>query len=106
MTFSGGEPLLQSGFVREIARELKENKVHVAIETAGHVPWRSFAEVVPFTDLFLYDVKFFSTTEHKRYTGVDNSLILENARILAAYGIPMIVRLVVIPGVNDSSEKV
>jgi pyruvate formate lyase activating enzyme len=102
VTFSGGEPLLQYEFVREVARELKEKNIHVAVDTAGNVPWGSFEEVLPYSDLFLYDIKFFSASEHERYTGVDNRLILENARKLAEHGISMIVRLVVIPGINDS----
>jgi pyruvate formate lyase activating enzyme len=60
---------------------------------------------LPYTDLLLYDIKFSGALEHKRYTGVDNGLILENARKLAAYGIPMIVRFVVLPGINDHSEE-
>ena len=102
VTFSGGEPLLQSEFVRDVARELKEQNIHVAIDTAGNVPWGSFEDVLPYADLFLYDMKFFSASEHERYTGVDNRLILENAGKMAERGIPMIVRLVVIPGINDS----
>lgn len=105
VTFSGGEPLLQSGFIRDVARDLKEQNIHVAIDTAGNVPWHAFAQVLPFTDLFLYDIKFFSASAHKRYTGVDNRLILANARKMAEHGIPLIVRLVVVPGINDSPQE-
>lgn len=61
--------------------------------------------MLPFTDLVLYDIKFFNGSDHQRYTGFDNRLILENARKVAEHGTPMIVRLVVIPGSNDSPEE-
>lgn len=106
VTFSGGEPLLQPEFVRDVARVLKEQNIHVAIDTAGDVLWRYFEEVLPFTNLLLYDIKFINASKHKRFIGVDNRLILENARKLADHGIPMIVRLVIVPGINDSPQEI
>jgi pyruvate formate lyase activating enzyme len=106
VTFSGGEPLLQSEFIRDVASEVVEENIHVAIDTAGNVPWRFFEMVLPYTDLFLFDLKFFDHATHKRHTGVDNRLILENALKLAERGIPVIVRLVILPGLNDSYEEI
>lgn len=105
VTFSGGEPLLQPEFVSAISKELKASDVHVAIDTAGNVSWDSFELLLPFMDLVLYDIKFIDDSMHERYTGVDNHLILDNARRIAARGVNMIVRLVIVPGLNDSEEE-
>lgn len=106
VTFSGGEPLLQPEFVGAVAMKLKDNDVHVAIDTAGNVPWDAFEAVMPFTDLILYDIKFDDSALHKQFTGVDNKAIIKNARKIAEHGIPMIVRLVIVPGINDSNEEI
>jgi pyruvate formate lyase activating enzyme len=105
VTFSGGEPLLQSEFVRDVASKLKEQGIHVTVDTAGNVPWHCFEEVLPYTDLFLYDIKFCDASDHQRCTGFDNELILKNARKLAQHGTPIIVRLVIIPGSNDPPQE-
>jgi pyruvate formate lyase activating enzyme len=106
ITFSGGEPLLQSEFVRDAVRGLKENGIHIVVDTAGNVPWENFAEVLPYTDLLLYDIKFVDGGKHKRFTGVENRLILANARRIAQHKIPMIVRLIILPGLNDSDQEI
>ena len=106
VTFSGGEPLLQHDFVREVARELQEHDIHVAIDTAGNIPWTNFEAILPFADLVLYDIKFIDAGKHKRFTGDGNTLILENARRIAKQKIPMIVRLIILPGLNDSAQEI
>ena len=78
-TFSGGECMLQIGFLCEILKKCKENGIHTAVDTAGNVPWEYFEKILPYTDIFLYDVKAFSEDLHKRGTGVSNKLILENS---------------------------
>lgn len=106
VTFSGGEPLLQPGFVTAVSKHLKVRDIHVAIDTAGNVPWGSFEAVLPFTDLILYDIKFIDSAMHKQFTGIDNQVILRNARNIAESDIPMIVRMVIVPGINDSREEI
>lgn len=105
VTFSGGECLLQIDFLTEILKACKENGIHTAVDTAGHVPYERFEQILPFTDLFLYDMKCFDSEKHRQYTGVGNELILENLKKLLAAGKPVWVRIPIIPTVNDTEEE-
>ena len=105
VTFSGGECMLQIDFLEEILKACKENGIHTAVDTAGHIPWDSFARILPYTDLFLYDVKCADGEMHKRYTGVDNRLILDNLKKLFSLGANLWIRIPVIPGVNATREE-
>lgn len=104
VTFSGGECMLYPEFLAEVARVCRESGVHVAIDTAGCVPYEHFEAVLPYTDLFLYDVKCLDPALHKRGTGVDNALILENLERLMCAGTEIIVRTPVIPDFNEGEE--
>ena len=104
VTFSGGEPLYQSGFVYQVAEQLKRAGIHTALDTAGDVSWSRFEEVLDVIDLVLYDIKTADRALHQRLTGRDNDLILANARLLARRGVPMHIRLVMVPGVNDGMD--
>ncbi len=105
VTFSGGECMLQIDFLLEILKKCKENGIHTAIDTAGNVKWENFEKAMPFTDLFLFDVKMMDSSLHKQYTGVDNTLILENLAKLLSTGAKIIIRIPVIAGINDSVEE-
>lgn len=102
VTFSGGEPMLQASFISEVQALLAEHNVHIAIDTAGHVPWSEFDKVLDRTDLFLFDIKAADSELHRRLTGVGNERILENARRLAQEATEIWIRLVLVPGLNDS----
>lgn len=104
-TFSGGECMLQLGFLKELLDSCKKEKIHTAVDTAGAVPWRSFEEILPYTDMFLYDVKSMNSQRHKEYTGVGNERILENLSRLLQMQKRVWVRVPVIPGVNDTLEE-
>jgi len=105
VTFSGGECMLQIDFLEEILRACKKNGIHTAVDTAGHVPFERFERIIPYTNLFLYDVKCYDSDMHKQYTGVGNDLILENLRRLLAAGKSIWVRIPVIASVNDSAKE-
>ena len=105
VTFSGGECMLQIDFLCEILKKCKENGIHTAVDTAGNVCWESFEKILPYTDLFLYDIKVMNEEKHKEYTGVKNDLILENLKKLLEADIPVWVRIPVVCGVNDSEEE-
>ena len=105
VTFSGGECMLQIDFLFEILKKCKENKIHTAIDTAGFVPWESFDRIIPYTDLFLYDVKAFSSDVHKEFVGASNELILNNLQKLLEHKANVLIRIPVIPTVNDSTEE-
>jgi len=108
LTLSGGEPLAQPAFARELLRQYKisEGGLHTAIETCGHADWQTLAAILEYTDLFLYDIKHMDPGEHRRLTGVSNALILENAKKIAAASKKLIIRLPLIPGYNDSEENI
>jgi pyruvate formate lyase activating enzyme len=105
VTFSGGECMLQIDFLLEILKKCKENGIHTAVDTAGHVPWESFERILPVTDLFLYDVKCFDAQKHKEYTGVTNDGILQNLGWLLKNQKRVWVRIPIIPCVNDTVEE-
>lgn len=104
VTFSGGECMLQIDFLSEILRECKTEGIHTAVDTAGNVPFSYFERILPFTDLFLYDIKAFSAEKHKEGTGADNARILENAKRLSGKS-KILFRVPVIGGFNDEETE-
>ncbi|MBC7226524.1 MAG: glycyl-radical enzyme activating protein [Thermoflexales bacterium] len=106
VTFSGGEPMRQSDFVREVARLCREAGISVALDTCGAAPWERYEEVLPFMDLVLYDLKIWDPDRHRAATGVDNARILENARRIAAAGHPMWIRTPVIPSYTADEANI
>ena len=105
VTFSGGECMLQIDFLEEILKRCRENGIHTAVDTAGHVPYAYFERILPYTDLFLYDVKCFDRDTHKKYTGVDNALILKNLAALLDSSAPVCIRIPIVPTVNDEEKE-
>jgi pyruvate formate lyase activating enzyme len=105
VTFSGGEPLLQTEFLLEALKACKANGYHTAVDTSGYSDIRNFKAIIPYTDLFLFDLKHMNDTKHILYTGVSNSLIISNLRFLLDNGKEIIVRVPVIPGLNDDQEN-
>jgi len=103
VTFSGGEPLLQSDFVSE-TMDLLPN-VHKAIETSGFASPESFLEVIMRCDLVMMDFKMFDDALHKKYTGVSNLPIKRNLELLKKSGKSFIIRIPVIPNVNDTDDN-
>ena len=106
VTISGGEPLLQSHFTQNILALCQSYGIHTAIDTAGNVSWREFEKVVPFTDLFLYDIKCVDDKKHKYLTGAGNKLIIENLHQLLDMNREVWIRIPVIPGLNDTPQDI
>ncbi|MDP6665840.1 MAG: glycyl-radical enzyme activating protein [Dehalococcoidia bacterium] len=106
VTLSGGEPLLQAQFAMALLRACSSEGIHTAVDTCGQVQWSTLEEAVPFTDLFLYDLKDMLPERHKANTGASNERIIDNLRRLSGTGVPIEVRMIVIPGVNDSDTQV
>ena len=104
-TFSGGECLLQPEFLYALLQGCGARGISTAVDTAGCVSWNVIEKILPLTDLFLYDVKCFSASVHKRYTGADNRLILSNLKKLLQLKKRVWIRIPVIGGVNDSVEE-
>jgi pyruvate formate lyase activating enzyme len=105
VTISGGEPLSQVDFTTELLKQCQEGNFHTCIETSGYVDPSIWEKVLPYLNLVLYDVKLFDSAAHKKATGVSNEIILDNLKIVAESGVPVIVRIPVIPGYNDSEEN-
>jgi len=106
VTLSGGEPLTQLESALAILTACKADRIHTAIETNLAWPWSHVAAIVPWTDLFMVDVKLMDASAHERWTGTSNEQILANARRLSAEGIPMIVRTPVVTGVNATADQI
>ncbi len=104
VTFSGGDPLMYPEFIRCAAEKLKENQIHVALETAGYAQWEVFESLLGVIDLVLLDIKFFDPQAHKKYTGISNKIILDNAQKLSAAHMPLVLRFIYIPGINDGKD--
>ena len=104
MTVSGGEPFYHGEFLCKLLKACKMAGISTAVETCGFVSPEKLSEASTFVDLFLYDYKLTDSDLHKKYTGVDNELILSNLKLLNSLGKNVILRCPIIPGVNDSEE--
>ena len=104
VTFSGGECMVHSAFLEQTCRLLKAHGIRTVIDTCGAAPWSAFERVLPYAELFLYDLKKMDPALHKAYTGMDNAQILENLKRLAEAGARLIIRVPLIPGCTDSEE--
>lgn len=105
VTFSGGECLLQADFVASVLRKAKALGLHTAIDTCGYVPWEDLKKTLAYCDLYLYDIKCFTSNLHKEYTGVDNALIIDNLKRLANAQKDIWIRIPVIPEFNNNTEE-
>ena len=106
VTFSGGEPLYQPQALLEILKLCKEKGIHTTVDTCGYAQWKYYERIIPFTDLFLFDLKLLDPEKHEKFTGVKNKLILTNLKRLVNNGVNVELRIPVIPGVNDSQEEI
>lgn len=100
VTFTGGEPLMQADFLCDVLDRIEG--VHRAVETSGYASQETFARVLERTDMMLFDVKLADPLMHKRYTGADNKQILRNLDVLKHSGKDFVVRVPLIPDVNDT----
>lgn len=105
VTFSGGEPMAQFEFILNALKACKANGYHTAVDTSGYSSPQSYKSILPYTDLFLFDIKHLDEAKHKEYTGISNTLILDNYRLLLESGRDIMVRVPVIPGYNDDNAN-
>ena len=107
VTLSGGECLMQADFCAELLKQLKEYGIHTAVDTCGFVTKEALDRVIPFTDIFLYDIKARDEDVHIKCTGQSNKRILENLRYLDALGKSIEIRIPYVPQWNDDQiEKI
>jgi len=103
VTISGGEPLLQLPFVRDLLAACRAEGLHTALDTCGFARAEDLLEIAALTDLFLYDLKMMDDARHRQYTGVPNELILRNLQLLSTVHQQIWIRVPIIPGVNDDA---
>ena len=106
VTLSGGEPMAQAEFVTELSRQCRVADLNIALDTCGVVPWTLYEQVLPWVNLVLYDLKIHDAARHHAATGMDNARILDNARRIAAAGVPLWIRTPLIPGYTADEENV
>ena len=107
VTLSGGEPLTQPQFVISLLKLCREAAIHTTMDTCGYASWETVQRVLEYVDLVLYDFKHMDPSEHRKLTGVSNELILDNAKkIRHELSIPMLARVPIAPGFNDSVENI
>ena len=106
VTFSGGEPLAQAGFLSECLRECRRRGLHTTVDTCGLAPRDTLLEVAQRADLLLYDLKHMDPIRHRSETGVDNRLILDNLRALSESDVEVWIRFPMIPGFNDDAANI
>jgi pyruvate formate lyase activating enzyme len=105
ITASGGEPLAQPDFVAALFKLCQDYGIDTCIETSGCARTEALEKVLPYTSLILYDVKLGDAESHRKWTGVSNEEILKNLDTVIASGVPVTIRVPLIPGVNDSEEE-
>ena len=106
VTVSGGEPLLQAEFIRELFARCREAGIDTCVETCGFSSREALVEMLSVTDHFLFDLKHMDAAAHEKYTGQSNERILANAALLLENGADVLFRQPLIPGVNDSPENI
>lgn len=111
ITVSGGEPLVQIDFLIDLCRKAKEEDIHIAIDTSGilftrqGVFFEKFQELMKYVDLVLLDLKHIDSEKHRWLTGKSNDAVLDCARYLSETGMPVWIRHVLVPGVNDDDAS-
>ena len=105
VTVGGGEATMQGDFVGALLALCRDRQIHTAMETSALVPWAQLAPLIKNLDLLYIDIKHMGEKRHRELTGASNRLILENIR-RAAEEIPVILRLPVVPGLNDDKENI
>lgn len=106
VTFTGGDPLVQIDFLIEMCKKLKENNIHVTIDTAGYFDINNkIKELLRYVDLVMLDIKHIDNEKHKWLTGKDNVKILNFAKYLSDNNIKTRIRIVYMPGITDEREE-
>lgn len=105
LTFSGGEPLLQAEFVYQCVQLLKENEVHLVIDTSLSCGNQWLQKIIPFVDLWMVSIKAVNPDLHQQIAGQDNSTIINNIIKLNCSQADMLIRYVIVPGLTDTESE-
>lgn len=104
LTLSGGEPMSQFELSLSILKEAKINDIHTCLETSAYAPTKQFSAIENYVDLFLIDYKITDNISHQKYTSLENSLIIKNIDMLYNNGNDIVLRCVIVPGINDNDK--
>jgi pyruvate formate lyase activating enzyme len=105
VTFSGGEPLMQFDFLKSLLQACRKESIHTAVDTSGFVPTNVWQDMLPWADLYLFDLKIMDEKRHQQFTGVSNKLILQNLILLSKRDIPYRIRIPLIPDVTATNNN-
>ena len=105
VTFSGGEPLMQPDFLKQLLRACNDENIHTVVDTSGYADWQLYANILPMVDLFLFDLKIIDLKQHMKYIGVSNQLIIENLQKILLENKEVYIRIPLIPGITDTKEN-
>ena len=105
LTLSGGEPLMQNNFSLAILQACREQDIHTVLDTCGFASWNVVKKFAPYVNLFLYDLKTIDMERHLETTGRSNERILGNLQKLSGMGAEVLVRIPIIPGLNDDQGE-
>jgi len=105
VTFSGGESLNQPRFLTALLTICRQEGLHTAIDTCGYAEPETLKDIIPYTDLFLFDLKLMDDVEHIHYTGVSNEPVLTNLRLIIEAGKTVHLRFPIIPGITDAESN-
>lgn len=106
VTVSGGEPLYQADFATAFFKKCCDAGIHTCLDTCGYAETSDFEKILPYTRLVLFDVKHMDPITHRKLTGRSNNKILKNLQLVKDSGVPVVVRIPVIPTINDSDEDI
>jgi len=106
VTLSGGEPMMQPDFLRELIHICKGSGIHTALDTSGYAPRVEYDKLEGTVDLFLFDIKLIDDRDHRRFTGVSNRVIHENLGRLCDRGERIWIRIPLIPGITDGDREI
>lgn len=104
ITISGGEPMMQFEALLDFVKKAKEKGLHICLDTCGYSQTEKYRYISEYVDLFLFDYKITEESEHQKYTGVSNTLILKNLDYLCRNGNDVFLRCPIIPGINDNEK--
>ncbi len=104
VTISGGEPLYQFEFTLNLLKEFKKKVLHTTLDTTGYAKGEDFEQILPYTDLILFDIKHLDSEIHKKETGIPNEMILDNLERSLKNNKRIWIRVPVIPNFNDSIQ--
>ncbi len=106
VTFSGGEPLVQHGFLARALEELKKREIHTCVDTSGYTSFQNFKTILPFCDTFLFDLKLIHDNAHRSHTGVPAGPVLESLELLCEHNTDVNIRIPLIPGITDTWKNI